>query len=62
MQPASQNCPMLRRLLGKVSMMQHSSVPGGSCGSGTLALPMDDTMSPFATVTCVGGAVLLNAV
>jgi len=61
-QSESQNCPMLRRLLGKESMMKQSSVPGGSCGSGTLALPMDVTISPFATVTCVGGSSLLNVV
>jgi len=50
-QSASQNCPMLRRLLGNVSMMKQLSAPGGSCGSGTLALPMDVAVSPFATVT-----------
>ena len=42
--------------------MKQSSVPGGNCGSGTLALPMDVTITPFATVTCVGGSSLLNAV
>jgi len=49
-QSESQNCPMLRRLLGKESMMKQSSVPGGSCGSGTLAFGFADGLSRFVSI------------
>ena len=56
LQPASQNLPMLMRLLTNVGMTWQSSVPGGRFGRGSLAVPMDEMWAPLAMLTVVGGA------
>ena len=56
LQFASQNCPMLSRLLVKELMMWQSSVPDGKFGKRSFACPMDVMRSPLAMLTVVGGA------
>ena len=56
MEPASQNLPMLIRLLTNEGMTWQSLVPGGRFGRGSLAVPMDDMWAPLAMLTVVGGA------
>jgi len=54
LQPASQNWPMLIRLLTKDGMMMQSSVFGGRFGRRSLPLPLDVMRSPLAMLTVVG--------
>ena len=52
--PASQNLPMLRRLLVNELIMWQSLVPGGKFGSRILACPMACMRSSLAVSTVVG--------
>ena len=52
--PASQNFPMLSRLLVNDGMIWQSSLPGGRFGSWSLACPMDRMLCPLAMLTHVG--------
>ena len=55
LQPASQNLPMLIRLLTNEGMTWQSLVPGGRFGRRSLAVPMDEMWPPLAMLTVVGG-------
>lgn len=57
--PASQNTPMLRRLLANVGMMKPASVPGGRWGKLSDAMVEECSRSPFAMLTAIGSALLL---
>ena len=60
--PASQNLPMLSRLLVNELMMWQSSVPGGRFGRRSSACPLDWMRLPSAMVTEVGVAVEVKLV
>ena len=55
-QSASQNTPVLRRLLTKAGMMWQLAVPGGRSGRSSVAFAMDEQMLPSARLTTAGGA------
>ena len=52
--PASQNLPMLSRLLANDGMMWQSLLPGGRFGSRSFACPVDWMLCPLAMLTNVG--------
>ena len=54
-QSASQNTPMLRRLLTKDGMMWQLAVTGGRFGRSSVALAIDLQMFPSASPPTVGG-------
>ena len=56
LQSASQNTPMLRRLLTKAGMMWQRAVPGGRSGRSRVAFAIDEQMLPSARLTTVDGA------
>lgn len=58
-QPASQNTPMLRRLLANVGMMRPASVPGGRFGKSSDAVVEECRRSPLAMLTVIGNALWL---
>ncbi len=58
--PASQNLPILSRLLVNDGMMWQSLLPGGSFGSRSFACPVDWMLCPLAMVTDVGVALALK--
>jgi hypothetical protein len=56
LQSASQNTPMLRRLLTKDGMMWQLAFPGGRSGRSSVDFAMDLQMFPSASPTTVVGA------
>ena len=52
--PASQNTPMLRRLLANVGMMVPELVPGGRCGKSMVAVVDECSNFPSAMPTVIG--------
>ncbi len=56
LQSASQNNPMLRRLLTKDGIMWQLVVPGGRSGRSSVAFAMDVQVFPLASPTTVGRA------
>ena len=60
--PASQNLPMLSRLLANDVMIWQSLVPGGKCGRKSSACPLDWMRLPSAIMTEVGIAVEVKLV
>jgi len=61
-QPASQNTPILRRLLANVDMTRPASVPGGRLGRLSDAVVDEWIRSPFAMLTAIGSALWLMLV
>ena len=61
-QPASQNTPILRRLLANVDMTRPASVPGGRLGRLSDAVVDEWMRSPFAMLTAIGSALWLMLV
>ena len=61
-QPASQNTPILRRLLANVDMTRPASVPGGRLGRLSDAVVDEWIRSPFAMLTASGSALWLMLV
>ena len=58
--PASQNLPMLSRLLANDVMIWQSLVPGGRFGRRSFACPVDWMLCPLAMLTNVGVPVALK--
>ena len=61
-QPASQNTPILRRLLANVDMTRPASVPGGRLGRLSDAVVDEWIRSLFAMLTAIGSALWLMLV
>lgn len=61
-QPASQNTPILRRLLANVDMTRPASVPGGRLGRLSDAVVDEWIRSPFAMLMAIGSALWLMLV